>query len=189
MESTHEPENPWQTHETHTIYDNPWIKVTESQVTNPSGGPGIYGVVHYKHVATGVIPIDDEGHTWLVGQYRYPTNTYEWEIPEGGASPGEPPLEGVKRELAEEAGLRAEKWELILKMHLSNCVSNEVAYLYVARDLSPAERNPDETEKLAVKRLPLEEVFAMLDRGEITDAMSVAALWKLRWMLKEEDQA
>ena len=120
-----DPTNPWITRHSETKYDNHWITVVENRVTNPSGGDGIYGVIHFKRVAVGVIPVDDDGNTWLVGQYRYPTNTYEWEIPEGGADPGETPLTAGKRELLEETGITASHWELILEMQLSNSTSEQ----------------------------------------------------------------
>lgn len=181
--SSSEPDttNPWKTHSTRAIYDNPWISVREDEVTNPSGGEGIYGVIHYKHLAVGVVPIDEEGFTWLVGQYRYPTETYEWEIPEGGGVATEDPVEAAKRELLEETGLVAEIYEPILSnLQLSNSVSNERAFLFTARKLTMTEARPDPTEQLAIRHLPLTEAFAMVDRGEIIDVMSVAALLKLR---------
>lgn len=173
--------NPWKTHSTRAIYDNPWISVDENQVTNPSGGKGIYGVVHYKHRAVGVVPIDEEGCTWLVGQYRYPTETYEWEIPEGGCTDDENLLDAAKRELLEETGLIAEIYKPILShLQLSNSVSDERAFLFTAHHLTMTQAQPEATEQLAIRRLPLTEAFAMVDRGEIIDMMSVAALLKLR---------
>ncbi len=178
--------NPWKTHDTREVYDNPWILVTESNVINPAGGKGIYGVVHYKNLAVGVIPIDDEDHTWLVGQYRYTSDTYEWEIPEGGCPKGSELLDTATRELREETGLVAESYELILNdLVLSNSVSDERAFIYTARGISQGESDQEDTEKITVERIPLTEAFAMVDRGEIRDAMSVAGLLRLRCMMAE----
>ena len=172
-------DNPWTILSTREIYDNPWIGVVEHHVINPSGNPGIYGVVHFKNTAVAVIPVDDEGHTWLVGQYRFPTGTYEWEVPEGGAPPEEEPETCARRELAEETGLLAEKLRPILEMQLSNSTTNERSISYVATGITPGQASPEDTEKLAVRRLPLDEAIAMARRNEIRDALSVASLLQL----------
>ena len=161
-------------------YDNPWIQVRHNEVLDPSGAPGIYGVVHFKHLAIGIIPIDEEGHIWLVGQYRFPLGEYSWEIVEGGGPLADDPLDSAKRELLEETGLRASEWELLVpRLHLSNSVSDEAAMIYVARGLTQGKAQPTSTEDLQLKRLPLQEAVAMAKRGEITDAISVAGLLML----------
>lgn len=172
--------NPWTTLSTRETYNNPWIRVREDQVINPSGGPGIYGVVEYKNRAVGVIPIDEEGFTWLVGQYRYTHDLYEWEIPEGGCPAGEELEECARRELLEETGITAADLRPILTgLQLSNSVSNEKAYIYTAHGLSFAEATPEETEKIEVLRIPLTKAIQMAMNGQIRDAMSVAGLLKL----------
>lgn len=174
--------NPWKTHSTAEIFDNPYVKIIRHEVTKPNGTPGIYSVVSFKRVAVAIIPVDDEGCTWLVGQYRYPNDSYEWEVPEGGAELGEEPEETAHRELREEAGLLAAKMTPILDMQLSNSTTNEISRTFVATGLTPTETDPDDTEELAIHRLPLKEAYEMVLRGEIRDALSVASLLKLKYL-------
>lgn len=175
--------NPWRTLSSEQKYDNPWITVTEHQVLNPSGKPGIYGTVHVKHLALGIVPLDDSMNTWLVGQHRYALDAYSWEIPEGGGPPGSEPLESAKRELAEETGIQAERWDLVQEMHLSNSITDERSLIYVARGLSFGDPQPEETEALAVWKLPFEEALQMVLDGAITDACSVAGLMRVKLLL------
>jgi len=176
LDPEHDRSNPWTTLSRRPIYENPWIAVREDQVIRPDGRPGIYGVVHFKNVAVGVLPVDDEGHVWLVGQYRYTLDLYSWEIPEGAGAAGETPAETAHRELREETGLTAGRLELLSRAHLSNSVSDEVAYLYRATELRAGESQPEGTERLVVRRVEWAEAWAMFERGEITDSMSVIAL-------------
>lgn len=172
-----EIKNPWTTLSGVEKYDNAWINVTEYAVINPSGGKGIYGKVHLKNKAIGVIPLDAEGNTWLVGQYRYTLNEYSWEIPEGGGLLHVDPLDSAKRELKEETGLTATKWSLLTRLHTSNSVTDEEAFLYTAEDLKEGENSLEDTEAdLKVWKLPLTEAVAMALRGEITDSMSMIGL-------------
>ena len=175
-----EEDNPWTTLERKEIYDNNWINVNEHQVINPSGGQGIYGVVHFKNLAIGILPLDEDNNTWLVGQYRYPLQAYSWEIPEGGGPLGIDPLDGAKRELLEETGLTATNWTELQRMHLSNSVSDELAIIYVARGLTMGVAAPEETEDLQLRKLPFEEAYQMVLDGIITDSMSVAAILKTK---------
>jgi 8-oxo-dGTP pyrophosphatase MutT (NUDIX family) len=175
--------NPWTTLTAKPQYDNPWIRVVEHDVLNPKGQPGIYGVVRYKNLAIGVIPIHADGTTLLVGQYRYPLDVYSWEIPEGGGSRTVDPLESAKRELVEETGLSAGQWLRFMELHLSNSVSDEVAIIYFAWDLTEGAAQPDDTEQLALRRVPFAEAVRMAMAGEITDAMAVAGLLKAQLLL------
>lgn len=175
--------NPWQLLESNIQYENPWIRVEEDKVINPSGGRGIYGRVHFKNIAVGVIPIDSDENTWLVGQYRYPLDEYSWEIPEGGCPLGEAELDAAKRELKEETGLVAEHWEEFLRIHTSNSVSDERGVVFLAKDLTEGKTQFEETEDLKIKKLPLVEAFQMVLDGKITDSISMAALLKLKTVL------
>lgn len=181
-----ENENPWQTLSSEVKYDNNWINLTEHKVINPNGGAGIYGEVHFKNIAIGIIPLDENNNTWLVGQYRYPLKAYSWEIPEGGGPHGIEPLIGAKRELLEETGLIASDWKEIQRMHLSNSVSDELAIIYIARNLQQGTAEPEETEQLQIRKLPFDEVYMMVLNGEITDSMSVAGILKLKLLLLNE---
>ena len=183
-----ETKNPWTILSERPVYDNPWIGITEYGVINPNGGKGIYGKVHFKNLAIGVLPLDGEGNVWLVGQYRFPLNEYSWEIPEGGGDPAVEPVESAKRELREETGLIARSWTPILEMHLSNSVSDERAIIILARELEQREAMPEETEQLIVRKLPFEEVYRMVEKGQITDAMSVAAILKVKLMLAADGE-
>ena len=172
--------NPWQTLSSQLRYENAWIALTHNEVINPSGGPGIYGVVHYRNLALGILPVDDESNTWLVGQYRYPTDHYTWEIPEGGGDPLVDPVESAQRELREETGIEASRWRLMLHMELSNSVSDELAFIYLATGLSFGAPAPEDTEQLTLRRLRLVDAIAMALDGRITDALSVAALMRAK---------
>jgi 8-oxo-dGTP pyrophosphatase MutT (NUDIX family) len=169
----------WKTKLSTCVYENPWIKVSHDEVITPAGTDGIYGVVHFKNTAIGIVPIDDEGNTWLVKQSRYALNQYTWEIPEGGCPYGESPLAAAQRELEEEVGLRATQWRELLTMHLSNSVSDEFCVVFVAQGLFAGVQELEATEDIEVKKLPLNEAIALVKGGEITDAISVAALLRI----------
>lgn len=177
--------SPWTLRSRRQIYDNPWISVTHDEVLTPSGTEGIYGTVHFKNVAVGVIPIAEDGSTWLVGQWRYPLGRYSWEIVEGGGQLDEPAEDSARRELAEETGLRAEHLSEILRVDLSNSVSDESATAFVAWGLTQGAAEPEPTEQLQVRRVPLAQAIAMAETGEIRDALSVAALLRLKLMVLE----
>lgn len=178
-----EMKNPWQITASKEVYDNNWISLTHYDVINPSGGKGIYGKVHFKNNAIGIVALDDDLNTYLVGQYRFTLSRYSWEIPEGGGPLNEAPLDAAKRELEEETGLHATEWTELMQIHLSNSVTDEFGYLYLARGLSQHAAMPEETEELMVKKLPLDEAIAMIDRNEITDLMAVAGLLKVKLLL------
>lgn len=174
-----EERNPWKILDTEVKYENNWIQVVHQNVLNPNGGKGIYGTVNFKNIAVGVVPIDKDGNTWLVGQYRFPLNEYSWEIPEGGCPDGEEVLETAKRELKEETGLIAQNWSLVSKLHTSNSVCNEVAYIFLAEGITQSESQPEDTEQLQVKKVSLKEALDMVLDDKITDSMSVAGILKV----------
>lgn len=182
MDKTLHLNNPWQITKTELAYDNAWIQVKHHEVIHPSGKPGIYGVVHFKNLAIGILPIDEKDFTYLVGQYRFPLNQYSWEIPEGGSAQGELPLETAKRELLEECGIMAAEWEPLIELQLSNSATDETAIVYLAKELSMGKAQPEDSEQLQIQKLPFDKVYEMVMNGEITDAISVAAILKYKLM-------
>jgi 8-oxo-dGTP pyrophosphatase MutT (NUDIX family) len=175
--SEKEIKNPWTTLSGDVKYENKWITVTEYQVINPAGGKGIYGKVHFKNKAIGIVALDKDLNTWLVGQYRYTLNEWHWEIPEGGGPMHEPPLESAKRELKEETGLVARQWKQIMRIHTSNSVTDEEGFIFLAEDLEQGNNAPEETEAdMKVWKLPLSDALDMVLQGKITDSITVMAL-------------
>lgn len=168
--------NPWKTASIRLVYQNPWIEVNEAQVTTPAKKPGIYGVVHFKNLAVGVVAIDKRDRILMVGQYRYPLREYSWELPEGGCPLGTSGLETAKRELREETGYRAAKWKKLTELTLSNSSTDERAVIYEAFDLTAGESAPEETESLAVRWMSFREVLKKIKSGEIRDAITVAGV-------------
>jgi 8-oxo-dGTP pyrophosphatase MutT (NUDIX family) len=156
--------------------------VEHHEVLGPSGGPGVYGTVHFQNQATGVVPIDENGNVILVGQYRFPLQAYSWEIPEGGGAHEVAAVESAQRELREECGLSAKCWKEIVCMDLSNSVSDERSTAFLAWELTEVPAQPDETEKLQIARMPFWDVIERVKRGEIRDAISVAALFRVALM-------
>ncbi len=171
-------DNPWITKNSSEIYQNSWIRVDEHEIINPAGKDGIYGTVHFKNKALAIIPIDQDGNTWLVGQFRYPLNQYSWEVPMGGGSIGKDLLESAKRELKEETGLTAKKWTEIMRIHTSNSVTDEEGIVYLAEDLTHGETEFEETEVLEIRKLPFSDVLKMVMDGSITDGISIAGVLK-----------
>jgi 8-oxo-dGTP pyrophosphatase MutT (NUDIX family) len=180
---------PWRRRSRVEAYRNPWITILHDEVDRPDGSPGVYGVVHFANLAVGVVAIDETDRILLVGQYRYTLEAWSWEIPEGGASPEEGPLEGARRELAEETGYTAATWQEIGRFATSNSVTDETGFLYLATGLRTGVARPEETEALEVRWLPFDEVVEMVERSEITDAMTQIAILRVARLRAEEGAA
>ncbi len=160
-------------------YENPWITVWHDEVDRPDGSPGIYGVVHFANVAAGVVALDTADRIVLVGQHRYSLDEDSWEIPEGGVPDGETALDGARRELREETGVKAASWQELARVDLSNSVTDERAVLFLATDLTHGDAEPEPTEALHVRWVSFQEALAMTMDGRITDVMSVVAIQRV----------
>lgn len=167
------------------VHDSPWMSLTRHRVTAPTGRTVDYGVVRPKSMATGVLPLHDDGTVTLVGQARFALGNYSWEMPEGGAPFGEDPFDGVRRELAEEAGLEARSWREAVRMELSNSITTERAVCWLAWDLRPVATAPDPTEVIAVARVPFMSLIAEIGRGAVRDSLTVATAYRAYHMARE----
>lgn len=175
---------PWTITEERSVYDNAWISITEYQVQHQKAGDGIYGVVSTKNLALAIMPLFQDGHIVLVGQHRFPHDRYSWEIPEGGGAKGVDPVVSAQRELKEETGLEAAQWQEFMRLDTSNSIFDETAICFLATDLTEGRAEPEETEILKVKRVHFTEALEMALAGDITDAISVAAILKLQIMVQ-----
>lgn len=178
-------DNPWKTLTIRQQYDSPWICTEEHDVINPAGKQSIYSKVCFKNIAVAIIPLTENHETYLVGQFRYPTQSYEWEVCEGGCPIGTSPVATAKRELIEECGITAQIFTEVLHMQLSNAATDEVSYTYVAQQLTFGNNDPEETEQLTIKKMPFAQVFEMAMNGEIKDGLSVASIFKVQLMIEK----
>jgi len=174
----------WKKLSSRTVWENDWMQVLEDEVINPGGGNNQYGHVHFKNLAVAIIPLDQAGNVWLVGQERYTLGTWSWELPMGGAPLDEAPLDAARRELREETGLSADNWTEIMRLHLSNSITDEAAIVYLAEGLTEGEPEFEETEDLEIRKLSLADAVVMVNNGDITDAISVAGLLRIAALKK-----
>jgi 8-oxo-dGTP pyrophosphatase MutT (NUDIX family) len=174
--------NPWVVTAQKRGFENDWFVIDEHEAINPAGKPARYDVIRPRRLAVGVVPLEADGSVHLIGQWRFPLKRYSWEIPEGGAEFGEDAESGVRRELAEEAGVSAGRLVKILEMDLSNSLTDESCVLFLATDLSPAAGEPDDVEVLRRRTAPFGEVLARIQDGRIRDSLTVAAMLRVHHM-------
>jgi len=176
---------PWKDASERTVYENDWLRLTEHDATAPTGAPAVYAVMRPKSLAVGVLPIHEDGTVTLVGQSRFALADFSWEMPEGGAPFDEDPLAGIKRELAEEAGLKAAHWREALRLQLSNSVTDERGIVWLCWDLSPTPIAPDPTEVIVTARTPFLTLLDAIDKGQVQDALTVATALRAYHMARE----
>lgn len=176
---------PWKVNDSREIYRNPWVSLTEYEVTQPDGEPGVYGVIGFANRALAILPLLEDGRVVLVGQHRFPQDRYSWEIPEGGGPFGTDPQAGAARELREETGYKAQYWQEVLRMDLSNSVTDEAAIGYIATGLTPGEADPEGTEELVTREVHFRDALDEVSSGRISDALTVAMLLRAYYMARE----
>ena len=168
--------NPWKKLRSRIAYQNAWLRLREDAVLRPDGKEGIYGVVELRP-SVGVVALNADREMVLVGQWRYPLGRHTWEIPRGGSMAGETDLLAVaQRELREEAGLEAGKWQRLGAVDVNNGVTTDVEHLFLASDLTGCETHPDPEEEIEVRWVRFETAVSMVFEGEITEVCSVAAI-------------
>lgn len=168
----------WQLGAPTAKYENPWMRVDDIPAIDPNGKDALYGLVHFKNLAIGVIPYQD-GHIWLVGQSRVAFQSYSWEVPAGGDPSGNDPIGTAHRELREETGFTAGRMEQILKMELSNSITDESCLVFLATKLTPGEAEMESSEDISIMKISLDDALDAVDTGEIRHALGVAAILKL----------
>jgi ADP-ribose pyrophosphatase len=174
--------DPWTVKSVARDFENDWLAVDVHQVVHPGGREGTYGVVRVRRLAIGVLPVEPDGRVYMVGQWRFPLKRYSWEMPEGGAEPGEDAQACARRELLEETGFTAGKLERILALDLSNSLTDERAILFLATDLTPGDARPEDTEVLKRRSAHFLDVLNRAADGRIRDAMTVAAVLRAHHM-------
>jgi 8-oxo-dGTP pyrophosphatase MutT (NUDIX family) len=172
----------WQPRNARVIHSSPWIEVELSEPIAPTGRVAQYGMVRFRNRAMGMIPLHEDGTVTLVGQMRYTFDAWSWEIPEGGVPHDEDAMAGARRELREETGFEAASLVEILRLDLSNSVSDEVGIIYLATGLTQGETQWDDTENLEIARVPFKDVLEAVIKGQIRDSLTVAAVLRVYHM-------
>lgn len=177
----------WQELTSHTVFENPWIRIESHDVIAPTGRPAHYGLVKFANRGIAVLPLHEDGTVSIVGQARFATKAYSWELPEGGGPLDEAPRDAAIRELREETGLVAADLREILSFDMSNSVTDEVAVCFLATGLSQSETAPDETEAFEYARVPFRDLLDAVIKGQVRDGLTVVSVLRVYHMAVSGD--
>lgn len=166
-----------------TLYTGTVIEVRLETVRFPDGRSFPLEVVHHPGGAA-VVALDENGRVCLVHQYRHVARGFLWELPAGRRTPGEDPMITVQRELREEGGSIAGSWESLGTLATSPGVFSEVVYLYLAQELTFVSRALEDEEFLETHWIPLDEALDWAADGRISDAKTLAGLFRARRKLR-----
>jgi 8-oxo-dGTP pyrophosphatase MutT (NUDIX family) len=178
-------ENPWRRLASRLVHTNPWFRVRHDRVVRPDGREGDWYVVETPANA-GTVAVDDTGAVVLVGEWAYAVGEFTWSLPSGTVEPDETPLAAAQRELREETGVEAARWEPLGSFYLSQGQTTEISYMYLATGLRQGQAAPDGTEVLQVARVPLETAWARCCNGELRDSVTLVGLAWARERLRRE---
>ena len=176
---------PWGVKGVEVRFETAWMRIDDYDAIRPDGAETRYGVVHFKNLALGVLPLFENGDVILVGQHRFPSDRYSWELPEGGGDPSVSPRAEAARELEEETGFKASTWIEMLDMDMSNSITDERAVGFIATNLEPGETNPDPSEVLETRRIAFRDLLNECHGGQITDSLTLVIVFKAYYMARE----
>lgn len=164
------------------VFQGRVVQVLQDEAQLPDGNRALRDVVRHPGGAA-VLALEEDGTVWLVRQFRYPLGEVLLELPAGKLDRGEDPALAARRELSEETGLEAGRWDDLGHILVSPGYCDERIYLYLARDLHRSQRHPDEDEFLDVTTLPFQTLLEQVMRGAVTDGKTVALTLKVKAFL------
>jgi 8-oxo-dGTP pyrophosphatase MutT (NUDIX family) len=173
---------PWTVNSTKIVYKDPWFEMKVDSVISPAGKETTFGTMKFKD-GTLVLPCDHNGNVYLVKQFRYALGKESVEVPAGHIENGQEPMEAAKRELSEEAGIKAKRWTPLGKAKISPNEIENTIYFFLAEDLTFGKTNPDETEMITNLKVSLDEALRMVESGEIIDEPSGHLILKAKMVL------
>ena len=178
------PGRPFEVIDTRIAYENPWIKLKEDKIVRKDGAEGIYGFMEVGESVC-VVAVDDDYRICLVESYRHPFDAWFWELP-GGGGESKNLISASKNELEEETSITAKEWIRLGRARVCNGLSTEYQTNVLALKLNISDFAQTEDETRARKFVSLEELDAMIEKGEFADNQSITALYMYKnWLAQK----